>query len=84
MVMALMPTWMLGGDLRSALFAPPLFSLLFASSLLIAVSLTSVALPDLALLPLDGFRARVSSKLWLQRRSACPDGVTFPARLVTL
>lgn len=82
--MVMVPTWMLGGGLRSALFAPPLFSLLFASSLLVAVSLTSVALPDLALLPLDGFRARVSSKLWLQRCGACPDGVTLPAGLITL
>lgn len=82
--MAMMPTWMLGGDLRSALFAPPLFSLLFASSLLVAVRLTSVALPDLTLLPLDGFRAWVSSKLWLQHGGACPDGVTLPTGLITL
>lgn len=84
MAMARVPTWMLGGDFRSALFAPPLFSLLFASPLLVAASLASVALPDLTLLPLDGFRTRVSSKLWLQRDGARPDGVTLPAGLITL
>lgn len=79
-----MPTWMLGSDLSSALFAPPLFSLLFAPSLLVAVSLPSVAFPDLTLLPLDGFGARVSTKLWLQRHGAGPDGVTLPTGLITL
>lgn len=79
-----MPTWMLRRDLSSALFAPPLFSLLFASPLLVAVSLSAVALPDLTLLPLDGFGAGVSTKLWLQRHGAGPDGVTLPAGLVTL
>lgn len=80
----MMPTWVLGGELRSALFAPPLFSLLFAPPLLVAVSLTSVALPELTFLPLDGFGARVSSELWLQGRGASPDGVTLPAGLITL
>lgn len=75
---------MLGGDLSSALFAPPLFALLLASFLLVAVGLSSVALPDLALLPLDGFRAGVSSKLRLQLHHACPDRVTLPTRLIAL
>lgn len=83
-MMKVIPTWMLGGDLGPALFAPPLFSLLFASSLLVAVRLTSVALPDLTLLPLDGFGAGVSSELRLQHYGACPDGVTLPAGLITL
>lgn len=79
-----MPTWMLGSDLRSALFAPPLFSLFLASFLLIAVGLSSIALPDLTLLPLDGFRAGVSSKLRLQLHHASPDRMTLPTGLIAL
>ena len=56
---------MLGGDVDSACFAPPLFTLLLASFLLVAVGLSSIALPDLAFLPLDGFGARVTSELRL-------------------
>lgn len=75
---------MLGGDLSSALFAPPLFTLFLASFLLIAVGLASVALPDLTLLPLDGFRTGVSSKLRLQRHHARPDRMTLPTGLIAL
>lgn len=77
-------TWMLRGDLNSALFAPPLLTLFLASFFVLAVGLTSAALPDLALLPLDGFRAGVSSKVRLQLHAACPDHVTFPTGLVAL
>lgn len=75
---------MLRGDLSPALFAPPLFTLLLASFLLVTVRLSSVALPDLTLLPLDGFGAGVSSKLRLQLHHAFPDRMTFPAGLITL
>lgn len=75
---------MLGGDLSSALFAPPLLALLLASFLLVAVGLASVALPELALLPLDGFGTGVSSELRLQLHHARPDRVTLPARLIAL
>ena len=75
---------MLGGDLSSALFAPPLFTLFLASFLLVAVRLSPGALPDLTLLPLDGFRTRVSSKLRLQLYHASPDGVTLPTGLIAL
>ena len=78
------PTGMLGGDLGSALFAPPLFPLLLASFLLITVGLSSVALPNLTLLPLDGFRTGVSSKLRLQLHHACPDRMTLSTGLIAL
>ena len=75
---------MLRGDLSPALFAPPLFTLLLASFLLITISLSSVALPDLTLLPLDGFRTGVSTKLRFKLHHACPDCMSFPAGLITL
>lgn len=75
---------MLCGDLSRALFAPPLFTLFLAAFLLIAVRLSSVALPYFALLPLDGLGTRVSSKLRLKLYDACPDGVTLPTGLVAL
>lgn len=75
---------MLGGDFSSAQFAPPLFTLFLASFPLITVGLSSVALPDLTLLPLDGFRTGVSSKLRLQLHYTCPDRMTLPTRLIAL
>lgn len=42
------------------------------------------ALSDFAFLPLNGFWARVTPKLWLQLDHAGPDCVAFPAGLVAL
>lgn len=75
---------MLGGGVDSACFAPPLFTLLLASFLLVAVGLSSVTLPDLAFLSLDGFGTGVASKLRLQLHHARPDRVTLPAGLIAL
>lgn len=75
---------MLRGALSSSLFAPPLFTLFLATFLLVAVAQPSVALPDLALLPLYRLRTRISTKLRLKHHHACPDGVTFPTGLITL
>lgn len=77
-------TWMLGGNLGSALCAPPLFTLLLTSFLLVTVGLSSVTLPNLTLLPLDGFGTGVSSKLRLQLHHACPDRMTLPTGLIAL
>lgn len=79
-----MLTWMFRGELGPAHFAPPLFPLLPAPLLLVAAGLTPAALPDLALLPLDGLRAVVSAKLRLQGHRSSSDGVALPARLGAL
>lgn len=42
------------------------------------------ALSDFAFLPLNGFWARITPKLWLQLDHAGPDGVAFPTGLVAL
>lgn len=74
---------MLRGTLSSALFASPFFSLLLAPSPLIAGALSTVALPDLTLLPLDAFLTRISAKLRLHHHIAIPDRVTLPTGLIT-
>lgn len=74
---------MFSGALDPA-FAPPLFALFLASFLLIAVALSPAALPDLTLLPLDGFETGVSAKLGLQCHLACPDHMTLPTGLIAL
>lgn len=79
-----MQTWMLRGALDSALFAFLFFTLLLASSFLITVALSSTALPNFTLLPLDCFSTGVSTKLWLHGHNASPDSVTFATGLVAL
>lgn len=77
-------TWVLRDPLRPALLALPLVPLLLASFLLVTVGLSSVALPDLTLLPLDGFSTGGSAELRLQHQHARAYRVTFPTGLVAL
>ena len=84
MLQGWIPTRVLGGDLSFALFAPSLFALLLAAFLLVTVGLSSSALPDLALLPLDGFSTCVSSKLRLHIQHAGPDRMTLTTGLIAL
>lgn len=64
--------------LLPALAVLSLFSGLFALLSLIAVAAALIALPDLALLPLDDLRAGLAPELRLQLYHPRPDHVTFP------